>query len=109
MVSFLLMTRQEVRRAHKLVRGDDDMEMSIFIVTNRFSVPELPQNGSILRITPIRKRFEIRDELCDFLLPVVKGRCGRDDEERSPNVVYFGEVSHEGDRLNSLSETHLFT
>lgn len=92
---------------YKLVGCDNDVERSVFVVSNRFPIPELSQHSSIFCRTPIRERFDVGNEFGDLLLPIVKGRSGRDDEERSPDVVNFGEVSDERYRLNSLSETHL--
>jgi len=89
---------------NQLITRDQNMERSVLVVTDLFPVPELPECRSILDVSPVRKTLELRDESSDLLLPVVKRRSGSDDEEGSPDVVDFGEVGHERDRLDSLRE-----
>lgn len=95
------------KRAHELVRGDDDVERRVAVVSDRLAVPELAEDLAVFDRSPVRESFQIRHELCNLLHPVVQRRSGRDDEERSPDVVDLGEVGHERDRLDRLAQTHL--
>lgn len=88
-----------------MVTGDEDVEGSVLVIAERLAVPELAKNGTILGVTPVRKRLESGYEARYLLLPIVERRGGSDDEERSPDVVHLGEVGHQRDRLNRLSES----
>jgi len=95
-------TRNERKETNQLITRDQNMERSVLVVTDLLPVPELPKRRSILDVSPVRKTLELRDETSDLLLPVVKRRSGSDDEEGSPDVVDFGEIGHERDRLDRL-------
>ena len=84
-------------RTHQLIRRDEHMERRVLVVADLLPVPELSERRSILNVSPVRETLELRDEASDLLLPVVKRRGGRDDEERTPDVVYLGEVGHQRD------------
>ena len=73
------------------------MERRVLVVRNLFLRPELAQRRAVLHVTPVRQRLQLRDEPSDFLLPVMKSRRGRDDEERAPDVVGLCEIGEQGD------------
>ena len=51
-----------------------------------FLIPKVSKNLSLGRRAPVGHHLEVGHELLDFLLPVVKGRGRRDDQERAPDV-----------------------
>src|SRR3954469_22988510 len=69
-------------RDDKLVRGNEDMEWCIFAICKMLSIPKLTQHFTVLSISPIRQHFELRNESCNFLLPIVKCGSWSDNQER---------------------------
>jgi len=68
------------------------MEWRILVVTNFFLAPEFTQRRSIFDISPVGQRLEMGNKSGQLLLPVMQGRSGRNNEERTPNIMRFGEV-----------------
>lgn len=54
--------------------------------------PVLPQRLPVIRLAPVRYGFQIRDESCQLLMPIVQRRGGSNDQEWSPDIVRLGKV-----------------
>jgi len=77
----------------ELVTGNQDVERSVLIIADLFLAPKLSKRRSIFDVTPVWEGLQGWDKASQLLLPIMKRRQGGNNEERSPDVVSFREVS----------------
>ena len=75
-----------------MIASNQDVEGGVLVVANLLLTPELPQSRTVFGVTPIRQRLELRDETGDLLLPIVKRRRRRHNQEGTPDIVGFCQV-----------------
>ena len=92
---------------YDLVGSHQNVERRVPVVGDVLAIPELAKNLSVFRRAPVWQYLQVGNELCNLLLPIVQRTGGSDDQEWAPDVVLFGEVGHNRDRLHRLAETHL--
>lgn len=62
------------QHTYQLIASDKNMEGCVLIEAYLLLTPELPQDSTIFNVSPVGKSLELRDEACDFLLPVMQCR-----------------------------------
>lgn len=82
------------------------MERRVSTFAEFFVREKLTDSLTLLDITPVRQDSEAWAEFFELLLPVEKSAVRSDNEERTPYVFPFGNMSEQSDRLDGLSKTH---
>lgn len=76
------------------------------LLSEVFLLEKFLQNFSLLQRPPISQAFKLLREFLYFIEPIEKSYCWGYYEERAEIVLVLGEVTHQGNRLDCLSQSH---
>lgn len=89
----------------QLVAGYEYVERGT-LLPNVFLLEVFLNYFAILLVTPVGQHLKNRAKPLDFGVPIVEGDCGSNDQEGAVIVLFFGQVTHQGQGLNRLPQTH---